>query len=215
MAHIGELKHFLSGGAGNSATTASTGGVISSTEILSQSATAPTLITGVTINNAAGNDLGDGTLSYTSSTKSLTWQPFNGSTGTAVDVTAGGTFSVQGGSNGGLLFITVVAASLPGSNVSQTVTITALANKQWDDVTKLQSNDGLTEYRWFYLKNTSATDDKKDVKIWISKTASGADTGDRGRLGAQRPFLRLRAGHGGLHPRPLRARLHAGARLLS
>ena len=41
-----------------------------------------------------------------------------------------------------------------------------------------------------------------------AEPAPGADPGDRGRLGRVGALLRLRAGHGGLHPRPLRRVLH-------
>jgi hypothetical protein len=184
MANLAELKWYLSGGstgAGNTDTTKSTGGVITTTQILSQLATAATTtITGITLGDAAGNGLGDGVLSYTYSatTPTLRWTPYQGSSGTAVDVSVNGTYALQGGNNGGTLVVTVVSASLPGANKSDTVTITAQSGKIFDDVTKAQSHAGLTEYRCIFLKNTGTvltTDDKIDIEIYIDSNTPGDD----------------------------------------
>ena len=181
MANLAELKWYLSGGAANATATASTGGIISSTQVLSQLATASTsTITGVTLGDAAGNTLGSGTLTYTYSATAptLQWTPPSGSIGTAVNVATNGTYALQGGNSGGVLVVTVVAASLPGSNKTDTIVITAQDQKIFDDVTKAQSKAGLTEYRCIYLKNTgtvATTDDKVDVEIWIENNTPGDD----------------------------------------
>ena len=174
MANLSELKFYLTGGASNSDVTASTGGIVSSTEVLSQTGTGLTTLTGVTINNAMGNDVGDGTLTYTSTAQTLTWTPYNGTTGTAVDVSADGTYYIQGGSNGGALVVTVVAASLPSSTISNTVTIANQDQKMFVDVTKAQSDAGTTFYHCFAVRNTG-TDEKKSVTIWIDTNTPGQD----------------------------------------
>lgn len=173
--NLSYLQIFLSGGAGNSSPAASLGGIISSTRVLSQTATAPTTITGVTINDAAGNGVGDGVLSYVASATTLTWQPYGGSTGTAVDVGTSGKYAIQGGNNGGYLMVTVDASTLPGSNLSNTITIANQTNLVWDNISKAESLAGDTEYRCLYIKNTHSTDTMIDVKLWRGSDASGQD----------------------------------------
>jgi len=181
MANLAELKWYLSGGAANSNPVLSTGGIISSTQVLSQLATAvTTTISGVTLGDASGNTLGTGTLTFTYSATAptLQWTPPSGSIGTAVNVASNGTYALQGGNNGGVLIVTVVSASLPGSNKTDTITITAQDQKIFDDLTKAQSKDGRIEFRCLYLKNTgtvATTDDKVDVEIWIESNTPGDD----------------------------------------
>lgn len=176
MANLADIKRYLSGGASNSEPKASYGGVISSTQIKNQTATrSSSLITGVTIDDAAGNALGTGTLSYNATAKTLTWAPPNSTSGIAVNVATSGVYAIQGPSNGGYLSVTVVASSLPGSAVSDPVVITALANALWDDVSKAESNAGSVEYRCEYFKNTHSVDSLIDMKIWIAENTPGQD----------------------------------------
>lgn len=175
MASMAELEVRLTGGASNAVIASTTGGVVSSVKVLSQSATAATTLTGVVIDDAMGNAVGDGVLSFTSSTSSLTWTPLNGTTGTPVDVSADGTYFIQGGSNGGALVVTITAANLPTSNISNTITIANLDNKMFNDVTKDESFAGKTVYHCFGLKNTGV-DAKKSVTIWIASNTPGQDT---------------------------------------
>ena len=177
MANLSDIKRYLSGGGSNTLANYSFGGAISSTQILNQTATRSTsLITGVTINDAAGNALGTGTLSFNGTAKTLTWAPPNSTSGTAVDVSVSGTYAIQGPSNGGYLSVTVVASSLPGSSVSDSVVITALANALWDDVSQAESNVGTIEYRCEYFKNTDASDSLIDFKLWIAENTPGQDS---------------------------------------
>jgi hypothetical protein len=177
MANLSDIKRYLSGGASNSEPKVSFGGAISSTQIKNQTATRSTsLITGVTIDDAAGNAIGTGTLSFNGTGKTLTWAPPNSTSGTAVDVSVSGTYAIQGPSNGGYVSVTVVGSSLPGSSVSDSVAITALANALWDDVSKAESNVGSIEYRCEYFKNTHASDSLIDFKVWISENTPGQDS---------------------------------------
>lgn len=84
--------------------------------------TAPTNITGVTINYSLANAAGAGTLAFTASGTTLTWAPFGGSAGTAINIGTNGKYVIPG--SAGLLVITVVAASLPGTDKTDTITIT-------------------------------------------------------------------------------------------
>jgi hypothetical protein len=149
--------------------------------ILSQLATATTsTITGVTLGDASGNAIGSGTLTYTYSATAptLQWTPYQGSIGTAVNVASNGTYMLQGGNDGGTLQVTVVAASLPGSNKTDTIAITAQDQKIFDDILKTESDSGKTYYRCVYLYNsgsTATTDDKIDCEVYIDTNTPGDD----------------------------------------
>lgn len=184
MANLAELKFYLSGGAtgaGNTDPTVSLGGVLTSQVVLSQTATASASpISGVTLGDAAGNAIGTGTLTFTYSATAptLQWTPPSGSIGTAVNVASNGTYALTGGNDGGTLIVTIVAASLPGANKTDTITIAYQDQKIFDDVTKAQSDTGFTDYRCIYIKNTgtvATTDDKKDIELWISQNTPGLD----------------------------------------
>jgi hypothetical protein len=170
------LQLFYTGGGATAVPNLSIGGAISSTRLLSQAATAIPLLSGVTIDEVLGATPGLGTLVFTASTKMLTFQPFGGSVGTAVDISADGVYFVQGANNGGGLCITVVAASLPTSNTTVTTTISNNTQKFFLDQTKSESNAGVTKYHCFAIKNTHATDPIIDIKLWIAANTPGADT---------------------------------------
>jgi hypothetical protein len=175
MASMAELKIFLTGGAANASVPDSTGGAVSSTEIVSQTSSGISTLTGVTISGASGNAEGDGTLAYNATAKTITWTPPSGTTGSSVDISVSGTYFVQGGSSGGALVITVVAANLPSSSVSNTISIVNADEKMFTNVSKDLSYTGVTRYHCFAIKNTG-TDAKKDVIIWISSNTPGQDT---------------------------------------
>ena len=174
MADLSDIKFYLSGGTSNVDNNASLGGIISTQQILSQSATAPTTITGVTINDAAGNAVGAGTLTYLFTGQTLQWSPLGGTIGVAVDVSADGTYAIQAANNGGVIICTVVAGSLAGSNQTNSITIANLDNKIFDDVSKDESDVGSTSHRAIYIKNDS-TDIKKSLVIWIGSNTPGED----------------------------------------
>ncbi|MBE0434195.1 MAG: hypothetical protein IBX56_00115 [Methylomicrobium sp.] len=174
MASMAELKIFLTGGAANADVTQSTGGMVSSTEVLSQSATGLTTLTGIVIGNAAGNNEGTGTLAYNSINQTLTWTPPGGTTGKPVSIDGDGVYFVQGGSNGGALILTVTAANLPNNSVSNQLTVAHLNNKLFADVSKDQSYAGTIIYHCFAIKNTG-TDTKKNVKLWVASNTPGQD----------------------------------------
>jgi hypothetical protein len=78
----------------------------------------PTNCTGVTIQYAeATTTVGAGTLAFTFSGKTLTWKAQGDATaGTAVNVTAGGTFTLQSGTAAHSIVVTVSAAALPAAD---------------------------------------------------------------------------------------------------
>lgn len=154
--------------------TPSCGGAIAPTAIWSQSATAPTQVTGVQILGATGNTTGPGTLTYTFSGQTLTWTHAGGQATTAVAVGGGdGRYTLQT-AQGQTLFVNVTVSSLPTSNKSESITISDNVNTMFDDVTKSQSWYGQDEYRCFYYVNLHPTDTALDLKVWIGSQPSNA-----------------------------------------
>ncbi len=178
MAYL-ELR--LSGGAANTDPDASLGGIMSSTVLVSKTGTGISNVTGVTVDDAAGSADGAGTLAYTASTTALTWTPYGGTVGAAIDVSAGGKFAIPG--SAGYLFVTVDENALPVANASDTITVAQPANNLFDDISKLESYNGDTEYRCVYVLNTHPTDPFIGVKVYIATQPPGADELDIG-LGA-------------------------------
>lgn len=174
------LEVRLSGGAGNTDPDASLGGIMSSERVYSQSASAPTLVTGVVIDDGKGNALGDGTLTFIyidGSVDTLQWTPNAGTIGDAVIVGADGRYVIADSTGDQQVHVTVTDASLPGSSQSDTdITIANITNEVFDDIVKQESLDGDTEYRCLYLYNAHPTDQVLNSTIWRESDASGADS---------------------------------------
>jgi len=173
---LADLQIFYTGGGANTTPSASIGGAISSGRIYSQSCTAFGPLSGVTIVDGLGNGVGVGTMTYTASTKKLTWQPYGGSVGAAVDVSVSGLYFIQGANNGGGLAVSVVAANLPTSNVTDTSTISNQTEKFFVNTTKAESDAGFSKYHCFAIKNAHATEPMVNIALWISENTPGADT---------------------------------------
>lgn len=173
---IENLQVKLSGGATNTDPAASTGGVKSSTAVLSQTATF-TAIAGITFVDAAGNTAGTGTLAYLAVAKTLTWTPPGGTIGPAVYINANGRYLVRGGTEtSGYLVVDVVSASLPAStDYSRTVTIANQAALFLPAVDKDTAFTGATDYHLFYLDNIGATT-IKSVEVQVEVDTPGVDT---------------------------------------
>jgi len=146
-------------------------------EILSQTASAPTNVTGVVIDDAMANDAGDGTLAYTATGDLLSWTAPGTGAAYSTDVSAGnGTYVL--GSPAGFLIVTVTYASLPVGDESDTdITIATRSNELWDNISALESLNGDVEYRCFYLLNTGAST-LSDVRVWIRRQPTGQDEMD-------------------------------------
>jgi len=183
MASVANLRPIYSGGAANESPDASIGGIISSAsgkDILSQTASAPTNVQYVTIDDAMANNEGDGTLAFTASTTSLSWTAPGSGSPYSTDVSAGnGTYVL--GSPAGFLIVTVTnyASLLSGGDASDTdITIATRSNELFDNISALESLNGDVEYRCFYLKNTHGSDSLSDVRTWIRRQPTGQDEMD-------------------------------------
>lgn len=173
---LADLQIFYTGGGANTTPSASIGGAISSGRIYSQSCTAFGPLSGVTIVDGLGNGVGEGTMTFSASAKTLTWQPYGGSVGSAVNVAADGLYFIQGANSGGGLAVQVVAASLPTSNVTDKSTVSNQTQKFFIDTTKAESDAGFSKYHCFAIKNTHATEPMVNVTLWVSENTPGSDT---------------------------------------
>jgi hypothetical protein len=175
-----DLNLYFSGGAANSTPGASLGGAKSSAQPVSQTAAAPTNVTGVAINYAAGNAHGNGSLAYTHSTTSLTWASSGNGAATPVDVSADGNYLLEDDA-GGYLEITVTAASLPGADASDAdIAVAASAQNLFADITKAIAYAGDDEYRCLYVQNDSATKTIFGASAWFVNTPAGDATFELG-----------------------------------
>jgi len=177
------LKVKLSGGAANTDVALSIGGAKSSVAVLSQSASVTSAIPGVTVSDAAGNPLGNGTLSYAFSGKTIRWTPPTGAIGVPVSIGANGTYLIRGANTtDGYVIITVVSASLSSAlNYSTSVTIANQSTLFLPAVDKATAYAGATEYYCFYLENAGAATIKA-VKAQIQTDTIGLDTLSLGRI---------------------------------
>lgn len=164
------LTGAASDGAAQSDPNASLGNYRSSTEVQALSATAPVNVTGVTIDAAAGqNGTGTGTLTYTAAGTLLQWTAPSGSIGTGVNVGSNGTYIIEdGGDTTKYVRVTVVSASLPGGNQTDSITLSDVYNKQFDNVSASEASAGDIEYRGLMIQNQNAAQ-IDGVKAYISK----------------------------------------------
>lgn len=178
---IAYLEQRLTGGAANTDPDLSLGGDMSSERVLSQSTTALSNVTGVTIDYAGGNPTGAGTLAFDFSDLTLTWTANGLNAGDPVNVATSGKYAIFG--EQGVLLVTVVAGSLSGTDESDSVTIAHIEGEQFDAVTRQESFAGDTEYRCFCLTNTfvgSMTSITRSGSTATATTAAahGYTTGD-------------------------------------
>ena len=173
MAYL-ELRY--SGGLSNSDQNSSLGGQMSS--VTSQNSSSSNPLSGITIDYICGNtDGNDGSLYFNSSTTTLSWTPpSGGSVGSDVDISTDGRYVISDSSGDQQIYVTVVAASLPGGSDTDTLTITSPSNTTFDDIRKIEAWAGDNEYRCFYVTNTHPTEECVGVKVWINSQPTGADS---------------------------------------
>lgn len=176
---IGELEFQLSGGAANTDPLLSLGGAISTVggganRVISQTASAPTNITGVTIINAFGNAEGNGTLTWDQPGNALLWRPFGGLSSVGQTLAGDGIYTL--GDTNGYVVVDVVTGSLPGgSETDSDIAIANATEEVFDNVSALESLNGDIEYRCLYVKNTNGTDTAFDVRLWVKSQPVGPD----------------------------------------
>ena len=156
----------------------SLGGVISSVQILSQTATpSGGQISGVTVDDAYGNDLGTAAaLHFINATTGLTWEHDGSGVGDEIDVSSDGQYTILAADKKGALIVTIVSASLPGGDTDKDHTITALKNKLFDDIANTEALAGDVEYRCFYIINSDGTDAFDAIAVFVNEQPTGDAT---------------------------------------
>ena len=177
MANLADFIVRLSGGAANTDPLLALGGAMSTVgggKVLSQTPTGLT-ITGVTIDDAMGNNVGSGSLFFDQSANTLRWTPPAGTAGSPVDITGDGVYAIQGGADGGVLLVTIVNASLPSSDQTNTIVIANKVLNIFDDVTKAEAKAGENDYRGLYFENAHTADSMTDGAFWVENNTPGQD----------------------------------------
>lgn len=172
--NLAYLELRLSGGPDNLNPSLSLGGDLSSQRILSKTASGIANITGISLDDAPGSANGAGTLVYAAASKTLQWTPNGGTAGDPVPITEDGRYAIPGGE--GYLFVRAIVTDLPVSNQSDTIMVSPVTNALFDDISKLESYEGDTEYRCAYLYNAHPTEPFIGCKVYIGAQPVGADT---------------------------------------
>ena len=136
-------------------------------------------VTGVTIDRALYANLeGAGTLRYKNGTTALTWQaPGSATEGAEVDVSIDGTYVIEDGEDvNKALVVTVVAASLPGSDQNDTITLAYI--KEALGVLTIEGSEtesGAVRYFPIVAQNLAAGN-LTDVRAWMEEDADPGTT---------------------------------------
>jgi len=132
----------------------------------------PSNVTGVTLDLVSHlNGEGNGTLAYTNATDTVTWTPPGGSAGASVDVSSNGTYDVFGSDTNKFIRITVVSASLPGTDQSDTITTDYVTGNIIPNVQGDEASAGALRH---YLIVAYAAAALSSIKAYITKRVSTA-----------------------------------------
>lgn len=165
---------YLSGGSSNSDPDASLGGVKSSVMLGEQEFTRSTsTVTGVTVNGAVGCSVGTGTLSYQHIGTAIAWTPPYGAQGVFYEADADGEYLLPDATEREFLRVTVVSASLPGSDQSDEVAIDATIENLFDNISLAEAQAGHTDYRCVYVQNDEAVD--RRFLLWFHELTTGPE----------------------------------------
>ncbi len=118
-----------------------------------------------------GTPLGQGTLSYTASSKSLRWQASGEAAGTTVSVSDGGSFALPSGA-GRNLHVWVTKSQLAASNQSDTIEIVdgginadwASFHYEWDFGNPAPGGTPNTDSRWYWEHGAKKSDGSRFAK---------------------------------------------------
>lgn len=175
-----ELRYSGAGGHGEAASRDSRGGVMSSTLVGSQSVAAVSALAGATIKFASGHNVSAGgnlVLSYDRAAGTLAvGRAGPGTFGVSVHVEAGTHVYRLVTPEGGAIHVSVNSAALPGANKDGTYTLSNIMNGMFDNISKVESFNGMEDYRCFYVTNTHDTESFYGVKIYVSALPTGGDT---------------------------------------
>jgi len=149
----------------------------SSNPIPGLSATTPTNITGADINYASfTNGLGTGTLSYTNSGNIFQWGAPGDALGAGVAVTGDGEQTLYSADDTKYLRVDVTFASLPGTDQSDSITLSQPNGRVIPNTEAFQSETGITRYIAIFIRNENLVDDMHEMHAWLEPRVSAATT---------------------------------------
>jgi len=102
----------------------------------------------------------------------LSWQPSGDADGSKVPVVISTAYALAAASTGTLLVST--PATLPTTDANISVTIAIPYGSLFDDIQGIESLQGNTDYRCFYLRNDDSSA-HADIKLWCSQQPVGDD----------------------------------------
>jgi len=139
--------------------------------------TDPSNVTGVDIIYASfTNGEGDGTLEYTNSGDILQWKAPSDVLGAGVAVTGDGEQTLYSADDSKYIRVDVTFASLPGTDQSDTITLTQPIGRVIPNTEAVQSEVGITRYIAIFFKNESSVDDMHEMKAWVEPRVSASTT---------------------------------------
>ena len=143
----------------------------SDTEMPGMQATDPSNVTGVVIDRVADkNGEGSGTLTYTNTGDYLQWTAPSGTIGAQVDASGDGTYTLYDTDTNKWIEVTVTAASLPGSDQSDALTLSRTAEEFIYDISGAESDAGATRYFAIVAKNESGST-MTDFRVFFTEDA--------------------------------------------
>lgn len=170
--NIAYLELRYSGGPGASNAAGSLGDQMSSSAVRGRTITGS--MAGVSFLDAPGCASGAATLAYNNSTKIATFAGPSGVAGSGVNIGTNGRYILKDSLGQALTLEVINSSSLPSTG-GINLTIAAITNNIFDDVTKSEAFYGDNEYRCLYLMNTNDTDTFYDIRLFLAQDAIGAD----------------------------------------
>ena len=153
-----DINLYFSGGTSNNDGDSSLGGAKSSYDIVSVTWTSFSTLTGVTIAKMdSTTPVGAASFDFSHTSTQLRWKSYGGTYGSYIDVSSNGTYDMTD-VDGYYTSVTIVAASLPGTDTTDTSTIANTLDVLFDTLTKVQAYTGNTDYRGVYLTNDVSTE---------------------------------------------------------
>ncbi len=156
----------------------------SAQEINGMTSSSPVNITGVTIDNVAHlNGEGSGTLTYTNVGDLLQWTAPSGTIGATVDVSINGTYTIFDTDTDKWITVTVVSASLPGSDQVDTLSLVYADTTILPDWEAVEFGTAKARYHLIPIKNEDGTDTMSTTRAYVLPADDGTDTTTTGALG--------------------------------
>lgn len=117
---------------------------------------------------SAYNGDSDGTLSYTNSDTSLSWKSGSDAlAGAKVDVSSDGTYTLMSNDDNKFIIVTVTAASLPGSDQSDTIELSTPVGVIIPNTEANETENGYIRHDFVGLENSDTGTAMENLKVYI------------------------------------------------